>query len=375
MALFHTTVLDNQIKALPTVDTATGSIATFNTDLTENLVEVKCQIVAKQASGTPSPVNPLPIQTYTEMNVGLNGVNFFDGANASKIGYGGNNYWINVGDSRMELGSSSNATVMLPCKPNKTYTISLTDSAVFRVGYGIMKDLSDHLTQYDLYSVSQNTGDGRKSITITTGANATYLFIQVSNATFDTIKTTIQVELGNEMTSFVAYNGTTANIPFGQTVANGVLDINSGKLRVTGVDVDMGSLSWTYDSTYSRFYAVSLPQAIYGTVRTIPFLCEIYEPVSDGRPMSQITNNQAYFGVGGGGQMTLYVHDNRYTDATSFQSAVNGYYVCYSLDVPIEIQLDSITLQALLNENNIWCDTGDTEVKYLLSVGEHLSQS
>ena len=75
MAYFHTTVLDNQIKALPTVDTASGSIASFNTDLTENLVEVKCQIVAKQASGTPSPDNPLPITTYTGMNVSHSGLN------------------------------------------------------------------------------------------------------------------------------------------------------------------------------------------------------------------------------------------------------------------------------------------------------------
>lgn len=39
MAYFHTTVLDNQIKALPTVDTASGSVATFETDLTERLAD------------------------------------------------------------------------------------------------------------------------------------------------------------------------------------------------------------------------------------------------------------------------------------------------------------------------------------------------
>ena len=44
MAYFHTNVLDNQIKALPTVDTASGSVATFDTDLTENLIECVCDI-------------------------------------------------------------------------------------------------------------------------------------------------------------------------------------------------------------------------------------------------------------------------------------------------------------------------------------------
>ena len=46
MAYFHTTVLDNQIKALPTVDTASGSVATFDTDMTENLVSVIAEISA-----------------------------------------------------------------------------------------------------------------------------------------------------------------------------------------------------------------------------------------------------------------------------------------------------------------------------------------
>ena len=44
MTYFHTNVLDTQIKELPTVSTASGSIATFDTDMTENLVEVVCDI-------------------------------------------------------------------------------------------------------------------------------------------------------------------------------------------------------------------------------------------------------------------------------------------------------------------------------------------
>ena len=51
-----------------------------------------------------------------------------------------------------------------------------------------------------------------------------------------------------------------------------------------------------------------------------------------------------------------------------------GNKMMWELATPIEIQLDSITLQALLNENNIWCDTnGDTEVKFLLTVGKKIS--
>ena len=44
MALYHTNVLDPQIKALPTVGTAQGSVASFETDMTENLVSCVCQL-------------------------------------------------------------------------------------------------------------------------------------------------------------------------------------------------------------------------------------------------------------------------------------------------------------------------------------------
>ena len=46
MAMFHTEVLDNQIKALSTIDTASGSIATFTTDKAERLVECNVEISA-----------------------------------------------------------------------------------------------------------------------------------------------------------------------------------------------------------------------------------------------------------------------------------------------------------------------------------------
>lgn len=61
MAYFHTTVLDNQIKALPTVGTASGSVASFDTNMTEDLISCVSYINATQASGTPTPTDPKAI--------------------------------------------------------------------------------------------------------------------------------------------------------------------------------------------------------------------------------------------------------------------------------------------------------------------------
>ena len=119
MAYFRSNVsggIPAGVRTLPTVDTASGSIATFDTDMTENLVEVKCQIVAQQASGTPSPSNPLPITTYTEMNVGATGKNLFD-KNSAIVGL-----W--QSDGTYDGNNSSFRTVYCRVKPNTTYYIS-----------------------------------------------------------------------------------------------------------------------------------------------------------------------------------------------------------------------------------------------------------
>ena len=71
MAYFHTTVLDEQIKALPTVDTASGSVATFDTDKAENLINLEVAITATGGGGTP--VSPIAINGFSACNLSVNG--------------------------------------------------------------------------------------------------------------------------------------------------------------------------------------------------------------------------------------------------------------------------------------------------------------
>ena len=294
MAYFHTTVLDNQIKALPTTDTASGSIAAFNTDLTENLVSVKCQIVAKQASGTPSPDNPLPITTYSEMNFGATGKNF-----------------LNNDTSAFNIVSSNYLQAKMPSAPK---IISLTDNdtsvALTGVYFGVFKAVGNSTPGY--YWLVNNGTIARQSYDITDYDYITVYPKTALQTVFD--RFFVQVEKGTTLTAYEPFDGTTSNIPFGQTVANGVLDITTGVLRVTS----------GYIASYN------------GETINEPWVSSIDEYVPNTSPST-------------------------------------GAQVVYPLVTPYDIQLDSITLQALLNENSIWCDTGDTEVKFLLTVGKKIS--
>ena len=242
MAYFPTKVLDNQIKALPTVSTASGSVANFTTDKTENLVEVECEIIYQQQSGTPSPSSPLPITTYASLNLSHSG------------------------------SDTSN--------PNVT------------------------------------------------------------------------------------------NIPFGQTVAKGKLNVTTGKLEITHGVVDIGSLGWTYQSAQIRFYVVfPNAKAPINNQTKADIVCENYETVAfdnfvGANTMVALTTSNS-----------LFIRDNAYTDATTFKTAVSGVKLVYELATPTIVQLSAQTITALLNENNIWCDTGDTSVKFILSVGEYVNQN
>ena len=240
MAYFPTKVLDNQIKALPTVSTASGSVANFTTDMQENLVEVECEIVYSQASGTPSPSNPLPITTYTSLNLSHSG------------------------------SDTSN--------PNVT------------------------------------------------------------------------------------------NIPFGQTVAKGKLNVTTGVLEIThGVADNLNNNGWTYRTAQNVFSNDSIL-----TIKNNPgdIKCDIYPFIGAYTEMSNLSCGYIFFN-------RFCIRDDSFGgDVNALKTALTGHKFIYPLATPQEIQLDSITLQALLNENNIWCDTnGDTSVKFILSVGEYINQN
>ena len=344
MALFHTTVLDEQIKALPTVDTASGSIATFDTDMTENLVSVKCQIVAQQSgSGTPSPSNPRPITTHTEMNVIRVGKNLVIG----KL----ENY--TIGSSGNITGESGRAMNFAPVKQGETYTITTDDVSNFVGGYFTEIPKSG--------SISYN---GQRIIsnykTVTAPIDGYIAFRST-----DTYATA-QCEKGSFATAFEP-QGLYANIPFGQTVAQGLLNVVTGKLRVTHEIVDLGSLYWNYISAYSFFNSNIVGKKI-GVDNAI------VSNYAYGDWWSSWGDKDLVW-CGNSANSNINIKDTNYTDSTAFKTALQNANakMVYELDTPIEIQLSSTQITALLNENNIWCDTGDTEVKFLLTVGKKIS--
>ena len=98
--------------------------------------------------------------------------------------------------------------------------------------------------------------------------------------------------------------------------------------------VDLGTLSWNYNSTYKRFGAsfTNGGAAGGGANTKANIICPIY---------SNETGNHAYSGPDGGYDKcislyiaTFYICDSSYTDATTFKQAMSGVIVNYELATP-----------------------------------------
>ena len=190
MAYFHTTVLDNQIKALPTISTASGSVATFDTDLTENLVECVCNIPSGKSA----------------ISVIACGKNIVDIRNVT---------------------SDRNINV-LNYNISSTCFISLHKSDDFEATSNVWEvrvTLNDDTMQYAFPNFVTGTG-----IINATPENPIKLitcrYVNITSGSYD-----VQLEYGNQATAYSPFNGGSYTINLGETLsANGTYNTVNGVL-------------------------------------------------------------------------------------------------------------------------------------------------
>jgi len=366
MTMFRALAIDDNIQVLKTADTASGSVASFETDLTENLIECECEIVYSQASGTPTPSNPIPITTFSEMNVvqmsDITNKSYFDGLLNGTYGFVdlGSLNWSGTGDTyfniaKSVIGAKTVNDINMLCSYYET-TSGGGDKTIYDTTNTIRVQDTTYETATDFTNAMQGV----------------YLIYELATPTTPTIT---EAQFKTLLTAF-GIDGELFNIPFGQNVAKGVLDVLSGKLSVEWLAVDLGSLSYTYytSGTNPIFYASLSGSKIYATSDIPDCACSCYKVVGANNRTnlaSNLNNYECSFITNG---TNFTIRNDDYTDPTAFATAMVGQSVVYELASPLIVQLTSNQVQALLNENNIWCDTnGDTDVKFLLSVGKAIS--
>ena len=347
-------------------NTASGSIATFDTSLALPLQDLQIDINAVQESGTPTPSSPKLISGFTGANIKVVGKNLINITDCL------NDYYVKSSD--LSVSSIAGANVFYCDVPKNTDLVLTPDKSnrCVILGYKtrpstIAGSIGDELivdSPVGITSRSFNTGNNQ------------FLAIYVNRDSANK-PTQIMLEVGTVASAYQAYNSTTTAISWQSeagTVYGGSLDVTSGVLTVTWGSVDMGSLTWTYDSTYHRMKSNSIADMKkVNTARTLVFMCPIYQVISDGRTIANVPNDSIYASFDSDQKTAVWVHDSDYSDANVFKTAMSGIYIVYPLETPVTYQLTPTQISAIVGTNNVFTDTnGNTSVVYACSLKDYI---
>jgi hypothetical protein len=268
---------------------------------------------------------------------------------------------INVWDEEWEIGSlnvntGGNAVSSSNIR-SKNY-INVIQNYTYRWKANINNvvcfyDVNKHFVTTQYYSADT---------TFTVPTNVYYIRFYVGASYGTTYKHDISINYPS--TDHAYHSGQVAQytIDLGGTVYGGQLDVTGGKMVVDRAITDLGTLVWTTYSSPDRHVfraAYPSPRPYVGDPALPPHaICSSYYPMA----YNQISaSDNGAFSFGG---ERVVVIDHRFSDATSFGSAVNGVQLCYELANPFEITLTPTQIEMLLGENNLWADAGDSTLTY-----------
>lgn len=284
---------------------------------------------------------------------------------------------VNVWNEQWEVGSFNTTTGepiavtkqirtknLIPLKEGATYRI-VSPSYVWCLFYDANVSL---ITDFPTtgYAVSNNArgiGTG-KPATFTVPTNCRYVKFYTQISYGATYNNNISINYPNTDTAYHAYHGTTIPISWQSTagtVYGGELDVVSGKLTVDRAMVDLGTLDWTA-----------------GTIgQQVP---EHHASLDDAKQTANGTNfdglSEKYksirFNAVANALYQIALRDNNKLYVTGTESPTGK--LVYELAEPIEYTLTPQEVSTFLGTNNIWADTGDTEVTYRADIAKYIEK-
>lgn len=335
VALTFTTPSDCSTIAIDIADKVNGQ-GIAPTDVTD------LQLELGSTATTYEPYsNICPISGWSEANVENHGENLFESATFTQGTISGSGA---PQDSNTRIRTSSFILV-----PSGTYKIKSSPEL-----YGTIRVYSSN--SYTSYV----SGESLTSWTLLNGYEFTltsdrYMIIVLSKSG------TEQIDIVPSDVDKIVVSSTidTTTITLPQTVYGGELDVIKGELKVTWKSVDMGSLTWSYSQTYTRFSSTGVQDEIKSGNNQDEVMCSCYGKESN-------VDMNAFKTTTG----LIIVKDSRYTNTTDFKQSVTGQQFVYMLETPIIINLTPSLIKSLNGINNLSVDCGEIlEGEYFKALG------
>ena len=367
----------------PHLQSVSGSIANFQTDMVAPLKECKVYFEPVQASGTPSPNNVLPISGWNSLEVYRTSKNIRNWTitdSTIPLDYGGgqsqfngfsngcwDNYWI-ISDNLIGKTLTYSTEIVRAENPTNEYAEvrcwTYTSSGEF--------------VQLFLPSSSQRcyTGNRRSTLTFTVPENVGRLGLGIVAGRGDRFYNPI-ISIGNTEIPYEPYNGSTESITLPSTYYGGYADIAKGALIQDWGYVDLGDLNW-YKSTITGDYQVFVSTALENLIdrafyvknqHSVLWYCSHFISITcktQTGMRQNVSENNVITITQSGTSGDICVRYDDCDTAEEFKAAVTGVQLAYShLLNPVEHSLTPSQIKTLKGLNNIWSNTnGVTEVKY-----------
>lgn len=321
---------------------------------------LRTKIVGYEGSTAPTVWTPYsnicPIIGWTSVNVTRTGKNLFKESAYQNI------------KTNYDYVSGSYVCRIIDLEPNTTYMVSQRAGTADSTGLILLNRIPqvNESGYFDCRLTFEQT-------VFTTGeAGKLYIGAYMTensayNARLNLCK--IQIEKGSTASPYEPYTGTTylVTLPSSAgTVYGGTLDVTNGVLTVDRAITTVGALTWGsingifYSNTFSDLREKGASNIICSSYATSNVTS--WSSVEDKRVVGNIANGN------------IYIKDTTYNDVGSFTSAMSGVQLVYELATPQTYQLTPTEIKTLLGVNNIWADTGDSDVEYCANTQLYIEQ-
>ena len=367
----------NLLGPLPIIISNKAPIVSFNDGADDVPISEGTFYIAPSQSGTgtPSPSNPRPIVGYTGMTIQQTGKNLLH--NEMEDGTtGGIDYSLNSDGSIDCSGTVSNvnSTRILATNiklPAGSYVLSGADSSINLRCVVYAKD-----------GTSANRNDTGSGVTVSITADTDYIEFRVKARTnAEVVSTTIypMFEVGSTPTQFEAYKAKTPIVDaFGRTIYGGERKTD-GTLTETYAYVDLSQVAWTnFATSGNRLYI----NTAYPNIKKPATNADMPECLCNRFP----TITRASMGYSAPFTMGITIDrdglliianpdDATWTSKDTAIASLSqmGAMCAIPLATPNEYTLSPISLNTYYGDNNVWCDTGDTQLNYRADIDKYIN--
>ena len=372
----------------PHVESVSGDLVTFDTDMRGKLKECKVYFSpVQEGEGDPSPDNVREITGWNGVTATRSGKNLVEVSAETRV-YSNptSNTKFTEDNNIIIITGSSNGGYRASCKPNTQYTYSCEPT--LRSG-GVYLRVWEEIGEEKNLIISQNVNSTKGAVaTFTTGANVYSLivgfYVYSTAAQTGLTISDFQLELGDTRTAYEPYQATTTSIDWTNdvgTVYGGYVDLVSGELVQThwgfiadGENIKVNS-RYAQDARdiFGAGIVYNTPTGIgsNNTSRPTNIYCNKIPVVTN----EKIDIPYIYTPTAGALYMVFYVgkisEHPEITSKTDTLNFVNNWLqenplqIIYELATPIHYQLTPQQLTTLRGTNNVYSNTnGQTEIKY-----------